>query len=158
MCNFSLAGLLLCSLSLFCILGLCIFLGFQGFPKFKGMFSVPSKVHAGTNAFSKVALLENRLAGINDCTFQLLLLSYSHGFEKRNIYYCVSPTFHEEKVPAHVVIVWRRDITMKCVWGHTFPRGTHITVPLDSTISKVLVDTRRSAYTQTLPYPRYRPY
>ena len=58
MCMFSL-------IPLFCILGLCVSLGFQHFSKFsKGTSLSISKVHVGINAFLKVVLLKNRLAEI----------------------------------------------------------------------------------------------
>ena len=42
--------------SLFCILGLCISLGFEHFPKFKRTLSVSSKIHAGINAFRQIKI------------------------------------------------------------------------------------------------------
>ena len=91
MCTFSLAGLLFVSSLLHPGL-VRVGLGFQ---HFKGPFSISSKVHAGINAFSKVALLENRLAGINSLPFSRCRYDIAVHFEDRNIYHCVSPTFSQ---------------------------------------------------------------
>ena len=42
--------------SLFCILGLCVSLGFEHFPKFKRTLSVSSKIHADINAFRQIEI------------------------------------------------------------------------------------------------------
>ena len=63
--------------------------------------------------------------------------------DDRNMYhYVCHQRFCKEKLLALVVIVWGRDITRERCSGAHIPGGTHITVKLDFTVSKVLVDTR----------------
>ena len=86
----------LCLLS--CILGLCVFFGFEHFPKFKRTLSVSSKIHAGINAFRQIEIsLYTRIHCIMTCQFPWTSSGKSHCVysDSTVLWHVSSPRIHE---------------------------------------------------------------